>query len=114
MCNDVVSRGAAVGLVIMVYGLNHCGNIAKKERIPILFLSNGLRNKKTNTQKEVNPDSMFDGVEETGRCNGGLVVEGCKHIIFPTLIFFKKTRGVHIYMCIFARKNYEVCYINKW
>ena len=53
----------------------------------------------------MNPDSMFDGVEETGRCNGGLVVEGCKHIIFPTLIFFKKTRGVHIYMCIFARKK---------
>jgi hypothetical protein len=72
--------------------LNHYGNIAKKERIPILFLSNGLRNKKTNTQKEVNPDSMFDGVEETGRCNGELVVEGCKHIIFPTLIFFKKHR----------------------
>ena len=65
MCNDVASRGAAVGLVIMVIGLNHCGNIAKKERIPILFFSNGLRNKKTNTQKEVNPDSMFDGVLET-------------------------------------------------
>jgi hypothetical protein len=68
--------------------LNHYGNIAKKERIPILFLSNGLRNKKTNTQKEVNPDSMFDGVEETGRCNGELVVEGSKHTIFFQLNFF--------------------------
>jgi hypothetical protein len=40
-----------------------------------------------------------DGVEETGRCNGGLVVEGCKHIIFPTLIFFKKHGGVYVYIC---------------
>ena len=56
---------------------------------------------------------MSDGVEETGRCNGGLVVEGYKHTIFPTLIFFKK-HGGYIYMCIFARKSYEVCYNIKW
>jgi hypothetical protein len=37
---------------------------------------------KAHTQKEVNFVSMFDGVEETGRCNGGLVVEGYKHTIF--------------------------------
>jgi hypothetical protein len=29
-----------------------------------------------------------DGVEETGKCNGGLVVEGCKHTIFFQLNFF--------------------------
>jgi hypothetical protein len=47
---------------------------------------------------------MSDGVEETGRCNGGLVVEANKHTIFITLIFFKKHGGVHIYMYICKKK----------
>jgi hypothetical protein len=41
-------------------------------------------------QREVNPDSMSDGVQETGRCDGGLVVEGYKHIIFLPLAIVNK------------------------
>ena len=41
---------------------------------------------------------MSDGVQETGKCNGGLVVEGCKHTIFSNSIFFKK-HGVYVYIC---------------
>lgn len=47
---------------------------------------------------------MSDGVQETGKCNGGLVVEGSKQTIFITLIFFKKHEGVHIYMYICKKK----------
>jgi len=40
---------------------------------------------------------MSDGVQETGRCDGGLVVEGSKQTIFITLIFFK-TRSICVYL----------------
>lgn len=45
-----------------------------------------------------------DGVEETGKCNGGLVVEGSKQTTFTTLIFFKKHGGTYIYVYICKKK----------
>lgn len=38
-----------------------------------------------------------DGVEESQWCDGGLVVEGSKHIIFSNSIFFK-TRSICVYL----------------
>ncbi len=55
-----------------------------------------------------------DGVEESQRCDGGLVVEGSKQTIFITLIFFKKHEGgTYIYVYL-QEKSYDVCYINRW
>ena len=48
-----------------------------------------------------------DGVLESQQRNGGLVVEGYKQTTFSNSIFFKK-HGGYIYMCIFARKSYDV------
>lgn len=45
-----------------------------------------------------------DGVEETGKCDGGLVVEGSKHIIFSNSIFFKK-HGGYIYICVYLQEK---------
>jgi hypothetical protein len=48
----------------MVIGLNHYGNIAKKECILSQCLLQ-FNKQKALTQKEVNFVSMFDGVQET-------------------------------------------------
>jgi len=48
---------------------------------------------------------FVDGVEEFENVGGGCDIDGYKHIIFITLIFFKKHGGGYIYICIFARKK---------
>jgi len=55
----------------------------KEVHLDSIFLK-WFKKQKAIAQREVNLDSMFDGVQETGRCNGGLVVEANKHTIFFT------------------------------